>query len=134
MSKRSYYKTMFLIGGIWNIGGAVPAWLSAILMPQKAFALAGMSPPEVLFAYHAMYAFIITYGIGYIIVSRNIEKNHGIVVLGIIGKTFYFAICASAFASGAVNFSVLQVGLIDMVFVILFAEFLISVRKAVRIC
>lgn len=37
----------------------------------------------------AMYAFILTFGIGYIIVSRDITQNYGIVVLGVIGKTPY---------------------------------------------
>jgi len=129
MVKSSYYRVLFLFGGIWNIGGAIPSWLGAILVPDMAFASAGMSPPAVLFPYHAMYSFIITFGIGYIIVSRDIAKNHGIVVLGIIGKTLFFIACAIAFASKEANLMVLLTGIVDILFACLFLEFLFSVKK-----
>jgi len=129
MDKATYYKALFLFGGIWNIGGAIPAWLGAILVPDLAFAYAGMSAPAVLFPYHAMYSFIVTFGIGYIIVSRDITKNHGIVVLGIIGKTLFFIACATAFVRNEANLMVLLTGIVDILFACLFLEFLISAKR-----
>lgn len=73
-----------------------------------------------------MYAFIVTFGIGYLMVGRDISQNRGIVVLGIIGKTLFFAACSSAYFSGVVNAMVLLTGIIDMIFVFLFAEFLVT--------
>ena len=128
-SKSAYYKSLFFIGGLWNLGGAIPSWLGAIYVPDFAFGSVGMAVPGVLFPYLAMYSFIITFGIGYIIVSRDIAKNHGIVVLGIIGKTLFFVQCAIAFASNEANLLLLLTGIVDVVFAALFLEFLLSVRR-----
>ena len=129
MSKSAYYKGLFLIAGLWNLGGAIPAWLGAIYMPGLTFGSSGIAVPAVLFPYHAMYAFIITFGIGYIIVSRDIAKNHGIVVLGIIGKVLFFTSCVGAYASKEANLLVLLTGIGDLVFAFLFLKFLLSVRR-----
>lgn len=129
MSKSTYYKSLFFIAGLWNLGGAIPSWLGAVFVPDLAFGNLGITPPAVLFPYLAMYAFIFTFGIGYIIVSRDIAKNHGIVVLGIVGKTLFFIHCVIAFVLKEANVMLLLTGIGDMVFVGLFVEFLLSVRR-----
>ncbi|MBP7736152.1 MAG: hypothetical protein KA369_09295 [Spirochaetes bacterium] len=129
MNRSAYYKNLFLIGGIWNIAAAFPVWLGGILMPEFSFGFFGINPPAVLFPYHAMFWFIIAFGIGYLIVSRDITKNHGVVVIGITAKTLFFIDCVITLALNQANVLLLLVGTVDMIFVSLFVEFLLSVRK-----
>jgi hypothetical protein len=99
-------------------------------MPDFTFKMFGMTPASSLFPFHAMLMFIMTYGIGYIIVSHDISKNHGIVIIGgIIGKIFYFIDCIDALVLKEGNLMLVSTGIVDFIFAILFIEFLLSVRK-----
>jgi hypothetical protein len=129
MNKSSYYKKLFLIAGLWDLAAAIPAWLGMILMPDFTSSFFGMAPPAILYPYHAFFSSTIAIGIGYIIVSRDITKNHGIVVLGIISKIFYFIDCVITFALKEANIQVVLTGIVDIIFACLFIEFLLSVKK-----
>ena len=129
MNKSTYYKRLFFIAGLWNLGAAIPAWLGTIFMPDLMSGIFGMAPSTVPFFSHAMFGFIVTFGIGYFIVSCDITKNHGIVMLGIIAKVLYFIDCVITFALKQANIQLLLTGIVDIIFVCLFIEFLLSVRK-----
>jgi hypothetical protein len=129
MNRSTYYKNLFLIGGIWNIAAAFPTWLGGIIMPEFSFGMFGLTPPTVLFPYHAMFWFVIAFGIGYFIVSSDISRNHGVVVVGITAKTIFFIDCVITFALKQGNIMLLLVGIVDLIFACLFLEFLLSMRK-----
>jgi hypothetical protein len=129
VNKSSYYKKLFLIAGLWNFAAAIPAWLGLTFMPDFAARFFGMAPPAGMYPYHAVLWFTIVFGIGYIIVSRDITKNHGIVVLGIIAKSLYFIDCIITFALKEANMQLVLTGIVDIIFAFLFIEFLLSVRK-----
>jgi hypothetical protein len=129
MGTSSYYKKLFFIAGLWNIVLAVPAWLGMIFQPEFASGIFGMAPPAILFPYHAMFWLIISFGVGYLIVSRDITKNHGIVVIGILGKTLYFIDCVITLAMKQANLVLLLVGMGDLIFACLFLEFLYTFSK-----
>ena len=126
-----YYRSLFLIGGIWNISMSLGVWIFGLLVPST-FGLLGMTAPSTLFFFHAMTGFIFSFGIGYIIVSRNTGENNAVVVLGVIAKSIFFVDCAISVSLGQANGILLAVGIIDLLFAILFAEFLSSVRKEIR--
>ena len=128
MEKEKYYKLMFLIGSLWNIMGGVLLFVLSFTIPSVFTIAATPTPPTLLF-YHAMVGMIITYGIGYFIVSRNITKNHGIIVIGSIAKLIFFLATVVFFFMGDVNFNIVTIGLGDLFFVILFVEFLINKKK-----
>lgn len=129
MNKSKYYKNLFLIGGLWNLGAAIPCWLGGIFMPDFVFGILGMAVPTVMFPYHVMYGLIISFGIGYIIVSRDITKNHAIVVVSVIAKVLFFIACVITVALKEANVLLVLIGIVDILFVCLFLEFLLSVKK-----
>ncbi len=93
MKNANYYKILFLIAGIWNLGVAIPCWIGSVFMPDVFFNIFNMPSPASLFSFHAMFLFIIVFGIGYMTVSRDITKNHGIILIGLLGKILFFIIC-----------------------------------------
>ena len=128
MKKSSYYKGMFLVAGLWNLVLAVPSWLGTLIMPESSSRIFGMAPPAVLFPYHAMFWFVMAFGVGYLIVSRDITKNHGIVTIGIIGKTLFFIDCLITLILKQANVVLLLIGIGDLIFACLFLEFLLYAR------
>lgn len=128
MEKKDYYKYMFLLAAIWNIGASVPFLILSVI-DTSIFATMGMEVPPSLVFLHAFIFLVIAYAIGYYLVSRDIEKNHGVVIIGIIGKTSFF-LCALIYVLlGDANFLLLVLGLVDLFFVCLFIEFLINFKK-----
>jgi hypothetical protein len=104
-----------------------------VLLVPNSFKLFGMIAPPSLFFFHAMMGFVFVFGVGYIIVSRNIEENQAIIILGgIIGKLMVFVDCAVTVSLGQANSLVLGLGTIDLLFAILFVEFLNSARKEIK--
>ncbi len=129
MVRSSYFKTMFLVAGLWNVVAGFVNWLLVLAVPN-AFALYGMKRPDSLFSFHAMFWLIIAYGVGYLMVSRDISKNRGIVITGgVIGKIAFFGACVATLALGEANAVLLIPGAIDLVFSGLFIDFLIATRK-----
>ncbi len=121
---------MFLIGGLWNIVAGFLSWLAMLILPSHSFSYYGMKYPESLFPYHAGFGAIIAFGIGYLMVSRDITKNRGVIITGgVIGKLVFFADCVVTVALGEANAKLLAAGVIDLVFALLFIEFLIATRK-----
>jgi hypothetical protein len=132
MNRSKYYKILFLIGGLWNIAGGFLSWLAMLISPSDAFAHYGMRRPESLFPYHAGFSAIIAFGIGYLMVSRDIMKNRGVVITGgVIGKIAFFADCVATVSLSEAKASLLVPGVVDLVFALLFIEFLIATRKKI---
>ena len=129
MEKPSYYKKMFLFSGIYNFAVSLPLWLFGVLDKTTASALFGMGVPPTLLFLSAMMWFVFAFGCGYIIVSRDITKNHGVVVIGAMEKIIFFIDAIATFAMGEVGLSIVAFGTIDLVFGILFIEFLLWSKK-----
>jgi hypothetical protein len=133
MGKSAYYKKLFFIAGLWNIVIAIPAWIGMIFQPEFAAGIFGMAPPTLLYPYHAMLWFVISFGVGYLIVSNDITKNHGIVVIGILAKTLYFIDCVITLSLKQANVLLLLIGIGDLIFACLFLEFLYTFGKEQQI-
>ena len=125
MSKEGYYKRMFFIGAIWN-------WVATLTFAigwKFLFPLFGMASPNYLVFYMLFLGLCFVYGIGYFWVSRDISSNHGIVRMGIIGKLLVFAGFLIAWVMGEVPLIIVGSGIIDLIFAMLFIEFLKSYGK-----
>jgi hypothetical protein len=129
MKKARCYRNLFLIAAVWNLVAGISCWLGGIFMPDLFFGMFGMPLPVSLFPFHAMFWFIIAFGIGYLIVSRDISKNHGIVLIGLIAKVLFFIDCLITLTLNEANLHLLLTGIIDLIFAVLFAEFLLRMRK-----
>jgi hypothetical protein len=124
MQKANYYKNFFLISSLWNFAAGLLCWLGAIFMTDFLFDLFEMPLPDSLFPFHVMFFFVIMLGIGYYIVSRDISKNRGIVQIGMWAKTGFFLITLITVLINEANYLVALFGLVDLIFAVLFFEFL----------
>ena len=128
MQKEKYYKWLFIVGGIFNWVMAISFIVGSIAIPG-IFTLFGTLEPPTLFFLHALLALIFVYGIGYVIVGLDIDKNRGCVWLGILSKLSFFACCLLYFLIGDLGFMIVIFGSFDFVFAILFLEFIINYKK-----
>lgn len=120
MEKRVYYKYLFIIGAIWNIVLSI----YALIFPGEP-RLSG----ESLMYYQGFVFLALVFGIGYFMVGIDIDKNHGIVIMGIIGKILVFILSLAYFLSGATSIDFAIIGVGDLIFAILFLEFLLNYKK-----
>jgi hypothetical protein len=124
MNSLLYYRNLFLAGGIWNLTSGFLSLIGILLAPDFTFGLYDMNRPGSLFPYDAFFAIIISFGIGYLIVSDDLEKDHGLVKIGILTKIAVFISMVIAVILKHANLLLLLVGMIDLTFAILYIEFL----------
>jgi hypothetical protein len=125
MPREGYYKKMFFIGAIWN-------WVATLTFAigwKFLFPLFGMAFPNYLVFYMMFLGLAFVYGIGYFWVSRDISLNHDIVRMGIIGKLIVFVSMLLAWIGGEIPIIIVGSGVVDLIFAILFIEFLMAYRK-----
>ena len=125
MPRQSYYKKLFLLAAFWN-------WVATALffvawMPL--FSLIGMTPPASPIFLHLFLALAFVFGIGYFWVSRDLFGNLAVVRMGILGKGAVFALMAFYWIKGAIPFLLVTTGVVDLIFAVLFAEFLLGQRN-----
>lgn len=126
MPRKSYYQKLFLIGALWN-------WVATVIFALGygvIFPLFGLPLPiyPVFFLMFLGLAFV--FGIGYYWVSKDIYKNHDIVRMGIIGKIIVFVALVWAWVDGQIPLILTGAGVADLVFAILYFEFLHFFRKS----
>ena len=115
MEKRVYYKYLFIIGAFWN-------WIIGIIGLLTNTGLSG----ETLLYYQGFILSTIIFGIGYFMVGANLDKNHGIVIMGIIGKVLVFIFLLAYYFLGVLNIDIVILGTGDLIFAFLFLEFLVK--------
>ena len=125
MPKQEYYRKLFFIGAVWN-------WVATLGFAfgyKIIFPLFGMQPPlyPVFFLMFLGLAFV--FGIGYYWVHADLDKNQDIVKMGIIGKLLVFVGLFWAGISGQVHFIFIGAGIVDLVFAILYMEFLLTTKS-----
>lgn len=79
----------------------------------KPVGMLGMPLPVSLFPFNAMFWFIIAFGIGYLILSLDISKNHGIVLIGLIAKLLFCIDCLFTLTLNEANMLLLWTGIIE---------------------
>ena len=127
MDKNQYYKHMFLIAALWNWIIAVIMVLLSIVLPSSARDF-GMEVPPTWFFYHLMWFFVFVIGILLFVISRDLEKYHGLMFIFVIEKVGVFLIGLAYYLIGDVNEGGLLIGVVDLIFGILFIEFLINFK------
>ena len=127
MDKNDYYKHMFLIAALWNWIISVIMILISIALPSTARDF-GMEIPLTWFFYHLMWFFVFIIGILLFVISRDLEKYHGLIFIFVIEKLGVFLIGLAYYLMGDVNEGGLLVGVVDLIFGILFLEYLIKIK------
>jgi len=121
----TYYKAMFYVAAAFN-------WIMAAAVLSGAIAMVGMSVPLDPLGKEVLCLFIAVFGYGYYLVGRDVTRNEGIVVLGIVGKILFFGLLAGNTIAGRVQYAVLLPASGDLIFVFLFFEFLLNGRTSSR--
>lgn len=125
MPKQDYYRKLFFWGAIWNFMATVPF----VLGYRMLFPLLGMASPRYPVFLLMFLGLCFVFGLGYYWVSLDIEQNHGIVMMGILGKTLVFVGLFWASVTGQVHVILLGPGLVDLIFALLYVEFLRTVKR-----
>ncbi len=128
MDKKKYYKKLFLSAAIWNwIVGLTLLMLSFI--NPNILPLFGVETPPSLVFMQMLFILVIVFGIGLFIVYQDLDKNKDIVIMSIIEKVSFFVVYLIYFIFGDVNFLVLLLNIIDLIFGILFIEFIVNTKR-----
>ncbi|MBY9004398.1 MAG: hypothetical protein KGD73_10535 [Candidatus Lokiarchaeota archaeon] len=128
MNKEKYYKILFIVAALYNIINSVTFILVSIVATDL-FPLFGVEIPPSMIWLQLSLILIALFGVGYIMVSRDISKNHGLVLIGGLAKLSFFLLTMIYFLLGDVNILIVLLGGVDLIMVILFIEFLIFQSK-----
>ena len=120
MGQRSYYKRLFVVAAVWNWGAAILFFFWS----SQVFTMLKMDPLNHPGIMQLAMGLVFAIGMGHYWVSKDITANRDLVKVGIIAKSFAALVLIFHYAVG--NFHVLLAlcGGVDLLFVILFFEFL----------
>lgn len=129
MDKRKFYKIVFLSGALWNIAiGVIFTLLALFAFPTTAALFQLEIPPSFVFIY-AFLALVFAIGIGLYTVSVDINKNHGVVQMCAVEKYLVFLVFLMFFIMGDYNVGLFLPVVVDLIYGVLFTEFLINYKK-----
>ena len=126
MTKNKYYKGLFLVGAIWN-------WViaSTFFFAYKPIIKSlGMTPLQYALPLQLAMALVFVYGIAYFYVYKNPVRNRDCAKLGVYSKTMVFVLLIYYWAVGEVVFDLVIPGIVDLVFAVLYLEFLLRFKSA----
>ena len=122
------YRWLFFAAAWWN-------WLvaAASLFGDSYIRTAlSMRPSVDALSLQLSISCICLLGIGYYWVAKDVSKNHAIVRIGLIGKLAVFSIFLGHAIAGNIPYAFAAPTVIDLIFAILFLEFLLHIRRAER--
>jgi hypothetical protein len=131
MSDRSW-RAMFVVAALWN------AFIAAaiLILPEWSYTQTYVTDAEgfteaVRRLWMDFGLSVLIIGFGYYLVSRDLQRNHGLVIVGILAKLIVDVVgLTTRFFGGAARPLALFPAAVDLAFVILFALFLVRARKA----
>jgi len=124
MPKEDYYQKLFFIGAVWNWVATATFFLGYKII----FPLFGMKLPAYPVFFLMFLGLCFIFGVGYYWVSKDLSKNHDIVRLGAAGKILVFVFLLWAGITGQIHFILIGAGIVDLVFAILYMEFLSTAK------
>lgn len=122
----SGWKVFFLVAALYDI------LLGAgfFLLYDPLFSALGIELPGNISYIHLTAAFVFVQGVGYWIVFRDPDGNHGIVMLGIVYKAAFAGLAAYYWAIGDLLHPIFGLfGILDAMFLIGFVMFLMAARQ-----
>ncbi|MHA1797507.1 MAG: hypothetical protein ACTSVY_03575 [Candidatus Helarchaeota archaeon] len=121
MDYEDYYRYLFLISGIWNMVASI----TFIFFYPWIFLFSGATMPSSPIWIRSFLILVLLFGVGYIMVSKNLRENRAVVILGAISKITVFFIFLYYTILGE-PILLLMFGIIDAIFACLFIEFLVN--------
>jgi hypothetical protein len=128
MDRERYHRMMFLTAAIWNwILGAAFFILPRIDMGY--FTATGLIIPNTLLWFDSFVGLVFVFGIGFYLVSQNVNENHGLIKMALFEKNWVFIVGLAWVILGQASFLVLVFVTVDFVFGLLFMEDLLAIRR-----
>ena len=117
-----FWTRFFIFCGIYNV---FLVGLPIVIDPTILAATSGLTLPagDWLFV-RCFGAVVATFGVGYFMVSRDLDRNRGIIVIGIVGKVAVALLFLAYWIKGAIGFRPFLAGFSDLIFVAFFWRFL----------
>jgi len=128
MEKKEYYKNLFLLAAIWNWIVAISLLLLSFVAPD-VMTLFGVDIPPSLVFLQMLFLLVGIFGVGFFIIYRDVESNHGIIQMSVLEKLSFFVVFLIYFIIGDVGFLVVLLVIVDLIFGILFIEFLLNFKN-----
>jgi len=128
MDKNKYYKYLFLLAAIWNWIVTISFLILSFVAPD-VLSLFGVEIPPSLAFLQMLFILIGIFGVGFFIIYLDIESNHGIVQMSVLEKLSFFVVFLIYFIIGDVGILVLMLIIVDLIFGLLFIEFLLNFKK-----
>ena len=123
LDKNQYYKYMFLIAAAWNWIIAIVMFLLSVLAPSSAEDF-GTEIPPTWFFFESMFFFVFLFGLLFYVTAKNLEKYHALATIFVIEKVGIFIVSLVFFLIGDINIASFLIAVGDLIFGILFLEFL----------
>ncbi|MGE0129102.1 MAG: hypothetical protein AB7U82_13570 [Blastocatellales bacterium] len=121
VSTRDFYdRILFACAAAWNLGAAA----MLILNPDFLLARLGVNDPAARLLARSFASSVTTWGIGYALIAFDRNRFRDFAWLGVISKMIFFTVYAVAFFGGRISFAAFIPALADLIFAILFVEFL----------
>ena len=116
---------MFLISAIWNWIIAIVMFLISVLAPSSAEDFGTEIPPTWYF-FESMFWFVFLFGLLFYVTAKNLEKYHDLATIFVAEKVGIFIITLVFLLIGDINIAGFLIAVGDLIFGILFLEFLIK--------
>jgi len=116
-----YDKILFAMAAAWNLGAAA----TLVFNPDFLLARLSVNDPGARLLARSFASSVTTWGIGYALVAFDRKRFRDFAWLGAISKAIFFTVYAAAFFGGRISFAAFIPALVDLIFAILFVEFLL---------
>jgi hypothetical protein len=118
--RRYYHRLLFAVAAVWNISAAI----ILILNPDFMLERLAINDPHARLLARSFASSVTTWGIGYALIAYDQSRFRDFAWLGAISKTIFFVIYSASFINGQVSFGAFAPAIIDLIFALLFTEFL----------
>jgi hypothetical protein len=132
ISDLNRWKPFFWTAAVYNLLAAAVALLAPDFHVEQFFAAPAVLEGPVARIYtQAFWVSVLLFGVGYAIVARNPDRNHGILLLAALGKAYVFVAFVRAWLAGSMRTLALLGGIGDLIFAAGFVWFLwqVDVRR-----
>ena len=121
----SRWKPFFWIAAAYNCLAAAVALLAPEFHVDQFFGAAtAFEGPVAQMNTQAFWVSVLLFGVGYGIVARDPGRNHGILLLAALGKTYVFVVFTASWLGGSMRALALAGGIGDLIFAAGFVWFL----------
>ncbi len=133
LNANRFYPKMFIVASIWNLVFVVIGVLFYDSFIRLLFSYS-INPDDyyIKFMFHVILVFILIFGIGYYLVSRDLSLNRELVSLAAAGKIAVFIAFTHGFLLGYISLFGWCNLLGDVIWAFLFFAFLWSTRGNVK--